>query len=66
MYMQVNQYKMVEIIGFPYTCTVACFLLQIILCVGALPFVWKLSGRIIGHFGFSSDYEVNIQFLTLK
>lgn len=35
----------------------------VILCVGALPFVWKLSGRIIAHFGFSGDYEI-LQSIT--
>lgn len=29
-----------------------------ILCAGALPFVWKLSGRITGHFGYGVEYEV--------
>nr|XP_022286834.1 CAAX prenyl protease 1 homolog [Crassostrea virginica] len=35
----------------------------LILCLGALPFVWKLSGRIIGQFGYNEDYEI-LQSIT--
>ncbi|XP_048766015.1 CAAX prenyl protease 1 homolog [Ostrea edulis] len=35
----------------------------VILCAGALPFVWKLSGRITGHFGYGVEYEI-LQSLT--
>ncbi|XP_062615382.1 CAAX prenyl protease 1 homolog isoform X2 [Saccostrea cucullata] len=36
---------------------------MVILCVGALPFVWKLAGRINGHFGYGAEYEI-LQSIT--
>lgn len=36
-----------------------CTDLQVILWVGVMPLAWALAGSILGHYGFSQDYEVS-------